>query len=220
MVPGMLLLGNPGQYFECAHDHAKGDRCLSFQYSAEYFARLGDDLGVKAEFPVLRLPAARQLSPIVTKGYAGLTRAEEDVEFWEETALHLAAEALGFAQAMDNRERATPPPSAVRSVAKAVRHVEREADGRATLAGLAQAAGVSPYHFLRIFEQLTGVTPHQYVRRLRLREAALRLATETSKVVDIALESGFGDVSNFNRSFRAEFGVNPRAYREGSRVVL
>ena len=59
----------------------------------------------------------------------------------------------------------------------------------------------------------TGMTPHQYIVRARLREAALRLAAERAPVLDIAFDCGFGDVSNFNRSFRAEFGISPRAYR-------
>jgi AraC-like DNA-binding protein len=58
-----------------------------------------------------------------------------------------------------------------------------------------------------------GVTPHQYVLRARLRRAGLRLKAQRAKVLDIALDSGFGDVSNFNRAFRAEFGVSPRDYR-------
>ena len=57
------------------------------------------------------------------------------------------------------------------------------------------------------------MTPHQFVLRARLREAATRLATGPGKVLDIALDCGFGDVSNFNRAFRNEFGVSPRAYR-------
>jgi AraC family transcriptional regulator len=76
---------------------------------------------------------------------------------------------------------------------------------------------LSPYHFLRTFESLTGVTPHQYVLRTRLREAASRLAAETGRVLDVALDCGFGDVSNFNRAFRAEFGASPRQYRMSAR---
>jgi AraC family transcriptional regulator len=47
-----------------------------------------------------------------------------------------------------------------------------------------------------------------------LRRAAMRLIAEPSQVLDIALESGFGDVSNFNHAFRAEFGVSPSRYRK------
>jgi AraC-like DNA-binding protein len=56
-------------------------------------------------------------------------------------------------------------------------------------------------------------TPHQYVVRARLRLSAQRLADAPGKIVDIALDCGFEDVSNFNRAFRAEFGESPRAYR-------
>jgi AraC-like DNA-binding protein len=80
------------------------------------------------------------------------------------------------------------------------------------LDSLARQAGLSPYHFLRTFQRVTGVTPHQFVLRARLREAAVRLTTERRNVLDIALDCGFGDVSNFNRAFRTEFGVNPRRY--------
>jgi AraC-like DNA-binding protein len=83
-----------------------------------------------------------------------------------------------------------------------------------SLGDLARAAGLSSYHFLRIFQQVTGVTPHQYVRRMRLRNAAARLASQKEKVLDISLDCGFGDVSNFNRAFRTEFGVSPRTYRQ------
>ena len=91
--------------------------------------------------------------------------------------------------------------------------IERHPDRNPTLKELAQEAGLSPYHFLRTFEQLTGVTPHQFILRARLRQAAMRLSTEPTKILDIALDCGFGDISNFNRAFRAEFGVNPRLYR-------
>jgi AraC-like DNA-binding protein len=79
---------------------------------------------------------------------------------------------------------------------------------------MAGAAGLSPYHFLRTFQRLTGVTPHQYIVRARLRDAAIRLSARGRKILDIALDSGFGDVSNFNRAFRTEFGLSPREYRK------
>ena len=79
-------------------------------------------------------------------------------------------------------------------VSAAVRAIEATPDAPHTLATLAGEAGVSPYHFLRTFRQVTGVTPHQYVLRARLRAAAWRLATPTPvRILDVALDSGFGD---------------------------
>ena len=104
-------------------------------------------------------------------------------------------------------------PSTLARVTRALRAIERHPDAGHTLQSLAREARLSPYHFLRAFQQVTGVTPHQYLLRGRLREAAVRLANEPARVLDIALDCGFGDVSNFNRAFRTEFRVSPRAFR-------
>ena len=69
------------------------------------------------------------------------------------------------------------------------------------------------FHFIRTFHQLTGVSPHQYVMRARLREAVARLVDASAKVLDVGLDCGFGDASNFTHAFRPEFGVSPRAFR-------
>jgi len=94
-----------------------------------------------------------------------------------------------------------------------VRLIEAGPEGALSLDSLARHAGMSPYHFLRVFNAVSGLTPHQYVRRARLRRAAVRLLVEPTRVIDIALDSGFRDVSNFNHAFGAEFGVSPRRYR-------
>ncbi|HTB14791.1 MAG TPA: AraC family transcriptional regulator [Bryobacteraceae bacterium] len=201
MTPGSLMLGNPGQCFECGHDHGRGDRCLSFGYTPEYFETLTGG----ARFPALRLPPLRALSPLVTRACAGLTK---DIA-WEELSVQLAAQTLSIVVG----EKSNPNPSAEARVARVVRAIERDPTAAHTLSDLASEVGLSPYHFLRAFEQVTGVTPHQFILRTRLREAALRLS-EPARILDIALDSGFGDLSNFNRTFRAEFGISPKAWRK------
>jgi AraC-like DNA-binding protein len=121
--------------------------------------------------------------------------------------------------ARQSSDQTALPLNAEARVTRIVRAIEARPDANLSLASLARDSGLSPYHFLRTFERLTGVTPHQFVLRARLREAAMRLVTEprkVRKVIDVALDSGFGDVSNFNRAFRAEFGVTPLEYRRAS----
>jgi len=215
MTPGSIFLGNAGQRFECGHEHGEGDRCLSFQFTPEYFERLmSDSGGADTMFSVLRLPSERDLSPIVTRACAEMTASEERPAVdWEELGIKLATQVMQLADGISRGESRAASPSAVRGVARAVRWIGENSDSALTLGELARLAGLSPYHFLRTFEQVAGVTPHQYVRRVRLREAAIRLATEPAKILDIALDCGFGDVSNFNRAFRGEFGMSPRGYR-------
>ena len=90
-----------------------------------------------------------------------------------------------------------------------------------TVAGLASLAKLSPYHFLRSFKAVTGVTPHQWLLRARLRDAASKLPAPTkAPVTNIALDVGFEDLSNFTRSFHAEFGASPRQYRLTAYLTL
>ncbi|MDE5592781.1 MAG: AraC family transcriptional regulator [Clostridiales bacterium] len=81
-----------------------------------------------------------------------------------------------------------------------------------TLADLAKAAMFSPWYARRIFLEHTGLTPSDYIRRLRLKHSALRLRDEKVNVSDVALDLGFGSVDGYTRAFAREFGCNPKQY--------
>lgn len=81
-----------------------------------------------------------------------------------------------------------------------------------TLSDLAKAALFSPWYARRIFIAHTGVTPSDYIRRLRLRRSALRLRDEKTNVTDVAFDLGFGSVDGYTRAFAREFGCNPKQY--------
>jgi AraC-like DNA-binding protein len=221
MTPGSLMLGNAGQSFECGHDHGAGDRCLSFHYEPDYFENLAADAagrprarparGGRPDFRPLRLPPLRALSALVARACAGLTGSVN--VSWEELSVLVAARAVRLAGGFTPGADAVTP-SATARVTRAVRRIERDLGDGLSLSELAREARLSPFHFLRTFQRLTGVTPHQYVLRTRLREAALRLAAGPPRILDVAFDSGFGDVSNFNHAFRAEFGISPGRYHQ------
>ena len=81
-----------------------------------------------------------------------------------------------------------------------------------TPAELAEAARYSPWYAARIFRELTGLTPADYLRRLRLSRSALRLRDEKLRVIDAAYDLGFESVDGYQRAFRREFGCNPKEY--------
>lgn len=213
LTPGALLLGNDGQCFECAHDHAAGDRCVAFHYAPEYFERIAFEAGSRGkarEFGVGRIPPLREVSQLGARTAAGVLAAGEAA--WDELAVTLAATAVRLGSGAGGRPK--PSNSGAESrVSASVRSITRDPATRRPLAELAHEARLSPYHYLRTFERVTGVTPHQFILRMRLREAAARLATDRPRVLAVALDAGFNDLSHFNRMFRREFGLSPREFR-------
>ena len=214
MTPGAMMLGNAGHCYECGHEHAAGDRCVSFWYSPEYFERIIGAAPGRLPFDVARLPPLRETAHLVADACAGLVRGQAP---WEELGVRLAAAA--FELASGRSRELTLPPNAEARITDALRTIERELDDAdLTLERLAGEARLSPYHFLRTFERITGATPHQFILRARLRRAALRIAAGDDRILDVALDCGFGDVSNFNRAFRKEFGTSPTGYRSDAKA--
>jgi AraC-like DNA-binding protein len=217
MTAGSVLLGNAGECFECAHRHAAGDRCIAFRYRPECFERIAADAGMKsgdAVFDTARIAPSRTFAPFVARASASLSAAGR--LSWDEIALTLAASALRKAADVPAEHESAIPPATLRRVTQVLQLIDASPDGDLGIERLAKDAGLSPYHFLRCFQLATGTTPHQYVLRARLRAAAKRLADDSGKILDIALDCGFNDISNFNRAFRAEFRVTPREYRAAS----
>ena len=217
LTPGAVMLGTAGRCYECGHDHADGDRCVSFQFAPGYLPRLSADAGIRrgwTGFRHIRVPATQPTMWPAALCAAGADSA--NAIDWG-TLVHRLAVSIIALDAGEIVSEALPPAAEAR-VTRVVRRIDAEGDHDLPLDALAREAGLSPYHFLRTFERVTGSTPHQYLRRARLRTAAARLVTTPDRVVDVALECGFGDVSNFNRAFRAQFGTTPIAYRREGRA--
>jgi len=215
MAPGSLLLGNFGACFQCGHDHSRGDRCLSFKFAPEFFEPIAAVPGARrVDFTVPSLPPVPALMPVLAElqvvcSVAGGGGADDSAA---EVATRLIGDVCSVLAGVD---RAPRPPSIrdTRRIAAALHRIEEDAHERLGLDDLARDAAMSPYHFLRTFEQLVGVTPGQFVLRTRLRRAAVDLRTSEEPIGLVALESGFGDLSTFNRQFKRVMGVSPGQYR-------
>jgi AraC family transcriptional regulator len=148
---------------------------------------------------------------VISEAHSARENHGDEMEF-HELALRLGG-AVCTALSASPRARRAPTSRDERRVAQAVRRIEACSHEKLTLNDLAADVAASPYHFLRVFEQVVGVTPGQYILRDRLRRAAVRLRSSADRVADIALETGFGDLSTFNRHFRRGFGATPNAFR-------
>jgi AraC family transcriptional regulator len=87
-----------------------------------------------------------------------------------------------------------------------------------SLAGLARTAGMSPYHFARIFRELSGLPPHRYLVRRRLDAAAERLRDGAS-VTATCYAVGFGSLSHFVHAFHAAKSMTPSQFRSNPSMV-
>ena len=100
---------------------------------------------------------------------------------------------------------------------RATDHMRANLDQPLNLSALAQVAHLSPWHFQRLYRQVTGESPAEALRRLRLETAAMRLAVAPTRstVLAVAYEVGFDSPEVFCRAFKVHFGMPPSAWRRG-----
>jgi len=212
LAPGAILLGNPRACYECGHEHGAGDRCLSFHFSPAYLERVVADLpGVqRLGFADPRLPPLPAMAPLLAEAEAA--RETGDGDAFEELGLRMAGAVAAAASGSSTAAR-TPSRRDQKRVAETVRLIELNADRPLSLSELADGAATSPFHFLRTFRRIVGMTPYQFLLRTRLHRAAVRLRSSDAAISAIAFDAGFNDLSTFNRRFRREMGEAPGAYR-------
>ncbi|MDQ3805088.1 MAG: helix-turn-helix transcriptional regulator, partial [Acidobacteriota bacterium] len=93
--------------------------------------------------------------------------------------------------------------------------LESDYAARHTLTTLARFAGMSPFHFARVFREFAGTPPHRYLIRVRLARASERLR-DGAGVTDACYASGFDNLSHFIRLFRRAYGVSPSQFAPAS----
>jgi AraC-like DNA-binding protein len=114
-------------------------------------------------------------------------------------------------------QRRTPSARDRRRAVEAALWIEERSHEPIDLAQVAAIVGLSPFHFLRLFADVLGATPHQYLVRARVRNAARLLADHDRAVTDVALDVGFADLSNFVRTFHRAAGMSPGRFRQAAR---
>jgi AraC-like DNA-binding protein len=211
LVAGSVLVGHPGDEYVCSHDHVCGDECLSFFLQPDLVEAIGD----RAE--IWRIGSTPPLPELMVFGELAQAAAEgrSDIGL-DEIGQLFAGRFVGVISG-----RAPKPFSASardrRRAVEAALWIDAHSQQAIDLEQAARQADISLFHFLRLFAAVLGVTPHQYLVRSRLRHAARLLADEDRSVTDIAYDVGFGDLSNFVRTFHRAAGVSPLKFRQASR---
>ncbi|MGH8171532.1 MAG: AraC family transcriptional regulator [Rhodanobacteraceae bacterium] len=217
LVAGSILIGHPGDEYTCSHEHhACGDECLSFHFAPSSID-LFEDGPASRRSAVWRAGVVPPLPELMVLGEFAQASAEGRSNAGLDEAALLLTQRLGEivsghapkTKAAGSRDRRRAVEAALRIDARS--HEEMD------LESAASEANLSPFHFLRLFSTVLGVTPHQYLVRSRLRHAARLLPDPSRSISDIAFDVGFGDLSNFVRTFHRAAGVSPRGFRQAAR---
>ena len=218
LVAGSVLIGRPDAEYMCTHEHHScGDECLSFQFAEEFVDEISPDGAV---WESGALPPIAELMVLGELAQAAGEHAN-DIGL-DEAGILLALRFLRIASGAANK----PVHATLRDRRRAVEAahwIEANAGEPISLEDAAGVAGLSAFHFLRLFAKVLGLTPHQYLVRTRLKRAAALLAEESRPITDIALDVGFNDLSNFVRSFGLAAGISPSRFRglaKGDRKIL
>ncbi|TQF41312.1 transcriptional regulator [Bradyrhizobium sp. UNPF46] len=211
LVAGSMLVGAPGEEYTCTHEHVSGDVCLGFFFSED----MVDALGGRRE--IWRVGATPPLPELMVLGELAQTAADGNSDIGLDEVGQILAGRFVDVVSGKPRKPATPTARDRRRAVEAALWIDDNSHAEVDLEQAAKQAGLSPFHFLRLFSGVLGVTPHQYLVRSRLRHAARLLADDDIAVTDVAYDVGFGDLSNFVRTFHRAAGVSPTKFRQASK---
>jgi AraC-like DNA-binding protein len=211
LVAGSFLIGLPGAEFICTHDHVCGDECLSFFLAPKLVETIGE------RSKAWQIGAAPPLSELMVLGELAQAAAEGRSDIGLDEIGHQLANRLVEVVTGEKAKSAKVTARDRRRAVETALWLDAHSASPIDLEDAAAEAGVSPFHFLRLFSRVLGVTPHQYLVRSRLKHAARLLAEDDRDVTDIAYDIGFGDLSNFIRTFHRAAGVSPLKFRQASR---
>ena len=219
--PNHVLLFNAAEPYRYAHPLPGGDACTILTVETDRALELvGRHAPVDAEYPERPFRRGHGLSSprtvwlhweflnLIARGAGRLAL--------EDALAELANEAVAcvYGAPVPSRRASPSTQRRRRDLVETVKlmiseHLERPP----SLTELADVLDCSPYHLSHTFHGTAGLSLRRYLRRLRARVAAERLAAGASRLTPLALDLGYADHSHFTNSFRREWGVSPSTFR-------
>lgn len=210
--PGTISIIEPGEVHTGFAGHEWGWSYRNFFVGADLMERLADAASLGTGLPRFAPPVLHdpELATRMLRLHRTLESSREQLE--QESEL---VDVFSRLLTRHSSRKSKPPPRDSRPAVQAACHFLRDTlRERVSLAEVATVAGYSPFHFLRLFQGETGLTPHGYQLEVRIAQA-VELLDGSMPLAEIALECGFADQSHMTRRFKQVMGVTPGQYLRG-----
>jgi AraC-like DNA-binding protein len=209
---GTLLL-LPARHLHAVTARPRGHSFIAFHLDDDALARFGqrafDSLAAR-DFECIRVPA--ELLSLGLEAQSEIVTGATPTPPRGESLSRLLSDLIANLCAVPPRMTASGPATRVASIERALAHLREHFMQEISLQDLAAAAGLSKFHFVRLFAAAVGITPHRYQLLLRVNRAR-QLLRQGGEIADVAQRTGFFDQSHFTSCFRDVVGVTPGRYQ-------
>lgn len=213
---GLFLVCKPGYEHRVGHVHAMPDQCTIFSFPAVHAAQLEEQ--------------GRELSWFLKNPdlHAVLIKATPEMEYLHHRIFHLLQKPHFprlwieqmlvelFSLVLSRGQNKSIPPLTEKQkrnhlplIAAVKTFISDNFSEDISLPQLATVGHLSPFHFNRLFKQMTGITPYNYLLQVRLKEAHLQLRHSSQPVTHIAFDTGFNSLEHFSAAYKKQFGLSP-----------
>lgn len=209
-IPGGLVHG--GTPHNCIYECIVFDLERFLQGSAVYQKRYSAELG-SGETIRTRFPADSKAGRIVDRLFEAMEKEQPGYEFVTAGLLWQFFGTVLQERLYRPAHKKGPESNRAARIKCVLDRIRKDYASPLTLAELASEAGLAPQYFCRVFRQITGRTPIDYLNYYRIECAAELLGTTDGSITEIALRCGFNDLSYFIRTFRHYKGVSAGQFR-------
>lgn len=202
---GSFVLFRPGQ----PQHHETLEEATEFYYIHFNAPADFDPFGL----PTFAVCAAKSSATVRDRFESVIDELQRKQYCYEKICVSLFLEILGLL-ARRNARREDPNRRYADRISFVILHMNREFHRNETLNDYAARCGMSKFHFLRVFKEITGLSPMEYRNRLRLEHAKTLLEDRSLPIGEIGLRVGFSSPSYFCDAFKKKTGLSPQQYRE------
>lgn len=210
---GKILTINPGESILC-ENAPPAEPYLSLLIKPAFIEKIAEEIGFADNITFLK--SQNQYSNELLQS---ITNFDKETKRLDNLAmmlecLEIQITILLLREFKTNSKKATHLPDSDAYISKAIEYMHAFFSSNITIDDICGVIHVSPYHFIRIFKQKTGVSPHQYLMKVRIQKAQELLCDRQYSVAEVAIICGFLSSPHFSNTFKAITGISPSDYKK------